>query len=589
MVNLITDNMDIWTSAQTLKNSVGRGNGSGIQTPYGIKKLRELILELAVRGKLVPQDPKDEPASVLLEKITKEKARLIKEGKIKKDNPLPEITEDEKPFEIPVGWAWARLAEVAEFINGFAFKSSDFSDTGIGVVKIGDIQNGEIIVDAMSFVAENIVAALDDSLRVNKGDMLIAMSGATTGKLGFNRTIETFYLNQRVGKIVPYFMYIEYLYYPLTTKISENLAKSMGSAIPNLSTTQIKNIVFALPPLAEQHRIVAKVDELMALCDRLEQRQTENNVIHQTMVETLLATLTSAKSYKEFAETWQRISNNFDILFTTEQSIDQIKQTILQLAVMGKLVPQDPNDEPASVLLEKITKEKARLIKEGKIKKDNPLPEITEDEKPFELPSGWIWAFIPQVVRNDKYAIKRGPFGSTIKKDFFVSSGYKVYEQQHAINDDFSLGKYYIDELKFQELKSFEVVFRDIIISCSGTVGRVAIAPEWMEPGIINQALLKLSLNQDALINEYFKILFPTFYMHTETLSELQGTAQKNMVSVETLKEEPFPLPPLPEQHRIVAKVDELMALCDKIKARLKDAQTTQIHLADTIVEQAVG
>ena len=237
--------------------------------------------------------------------------------------------------------------------------------------------------------------------------------------------------------------------------------------------------------------------------------------------------------------------------FTTEHSIDQLKQTILQLAVMGKLVPQDPHDEPASLLLEKIANERARLVREGKIKKQELSSEVTEDEKPFELPDGWARALIPQVVTNDKYAIKRGPFGSSIKKDYFVSSGYKVYEQQHAINDDFSLGAYYIDDDKFSELKAFEVVPNDIIISCSGTVGKVAIAPSWMEPGVINQALLKLSLNQNALINDYFKILFPAFYMKTETLTDLQGTAQKNMVSVDTLKKEPFPLPPLAEQHRM--------------------------------------
>ena len=391
MVNLITEHMDIWATAETPKTNGGRGrgkNGNG-QSPHGMKKLRELILELAVRGKLVPQDPNDEPASLLLEKIAKEKARLIKEGKIKKQKPFPKIGEDERPFGLPVGWEWTRLGNVIEFVNGFAFKSSDFSNTGVGIVKIGDIQSGKIVTASMSRVDKAVVADLDDSLMVNKGEMLIAMSGATTGKLGFNTTSEVFYINQRVGKISPYCFQIRFLYYPLTTKIAENLAKSMGSAIPNLSTAQIKDIVFALPPLAEQHRIVAKVDELMALCDQLEQQQTDNNATHQTLVETLLATLTNAADQREFAEAWERIANHFDTLFTTEQSLDHLKQTILQLAVMGKLVPQDPNDEPASILLEKIAREKARLIKDGKIKKQKPLTVIAEDEMPFKLPKGW--------------------------------------------------------------------------------------------------------------------------------------------------------------------------------------------------------
>jgi len=269
--------------------------------------------------------------------------------------------------------------------------------------------------------------------------------------------------------------------------------------------------------------------------------------------------------------------------------INKLRELILELAVRGKLAPQDPNDEPASVLLEKIATEKGRLIKEGKIKKQKPLPEISEDENPFELPMGWEWAFIPQVVTNDKYAIKRGPFGSSIKKAYFVSSGYKVYEQQHAINDDFSLGEYYIDDKKFNELKAFEVVPNDIIISCSGTVGKVAIAPAWTEPGVINQALLKLTLNENALTNDYFKILFPVYYMKTDTLSDLQGTAQKNMVSVDTLKKEPFPLPPLTEQHRIVAKVDELAALCDQLEQEQTESDGTHQTLIETLLATFIG
>lgn len=264
--------------------------------------------------------------------------------------------------------------------------------------------------------------------------------------------------------------------------------------------------------------------------------------------------------------------------------IKKLRELILELAVRGKLVPQDPNDEPASVLLERIAVEKARLVKEGKIKMPKALPEISEKDKSFELPKGWAWAVMPQVVKNDKYAIKRGPFGSSLQKAFFVRQGYKVYEQQHAINNDFYCGEYYISDNKFEELKAFEVRPFDLIISCSGTVGKVAVAPLDMEPGIINQALLKISLNTLALTNEYFKILFPAYFMKTETLSELQGTAQKNMVSVDVLKNEPFPYPPIDEQHRIVAKVDELMVLCDQLEQRCESQLAAHQTLVETLL-----
>jgi len=254
--------------------------------------------------------------------------------------------------------------------------------------------------------------------------------------------------------------------------------------------------------------------------------------------------------------------------------IDKLRQLILELAVRGKLVPQDSNEDPASVLLKNISAEQKNLFSE-----------ISKADNSFELPAGWAWGLLPQVVKNKKYAIKRGPFGSSIKKDFFVPDGYKVYEQQHAIKDDFSIGKYYIDEKKFSELKAFEVRPNDIIISCSGTVGKVAIAPEWMEPGIINQALLKISLNENALLNNYFKILFPAYFMETETLSDLQGTAQKNIVSVATLKNEFFPLPPIEEQKRIVDKVDELLALCDQLEENQEQSIFAHHALVDTLLE----
>lgn len=178
---LIVDHMETWTSALQTRSTAGRGSSGKIDL-YGIKKLRELILELAVRGKLVPQDPNDEPASELLKRIAAEKTELVKQGKIKKQKPLPEISEEEKPFELPEGWEWARINDIASFTNGYAFKSSEFQNSGVGIVKIGDIDSSGFISTAgMSYVSEKKINVLPEEMRVNPGDMVIAMSGATTG------------------------------------------------------------------------------------------------------------------------------------------------------------------------------------------------------------------------------------------------------------------------------------------------------------------------------------------------------------------------------------------------------------------------
>ncbi|UTV97926.1 restriction endonuclease subunit S [Marinomonas rhizomae] len=579
--NLITEHINIWSSAIKRKSSSGRGSSKKIEL-YGIKKLRELILELAVRGKLVPQDPNDEPASVLLERIAHEKAQLVKDGKIKKPKKLPDITEDEKTFELPKGWEWARLGDVCSFINGFAFKSNTFQDSGVGIVKIGDISfSGEITPETMSRVSNTVVADLDDSFKVEIDDLVIAMSGATTGKLGFNRTNEVFYLNQRVGKFIPYQIDLNYLYLPLTTKISENLAKSIGSAIPNLSTVQINEIIFALPPTEEQRRIVAKVDELTALYDQLE-AQTESSLdAHQTLVTVLLDTLVNSQNAEELAENWTRISGNFDTLFTTEQSIDQFKQTILQLAVMGKLVPQDPNDEPASALLERIAAEKAELIKQGKIKKQKPLPPISEDEKPFELPEGW------ECERVGTFClVGTGATPSRSNSAYWSSAQYNWVSSGETSKLYISDTNEKISELAVKETNVTVYPTGTLIVAMYGqgkTRGQVS---ELLHPAGTNQACAAIQLvEKDIFHKDYVKLFFLKSY--NELREFAAGGAQPNL-NVAKVANTIVPIPPLPEQHRIVAKVDQIMAICDQLKAQLSEAQTTQLNLADALVEQAL-
>lgn len=264
-------------------------------------------------------------------------------------------------------------------------------------------------------------------MRVNPGDMVIAMSGATTGKLGFNKTKNTFLLNQRVGKIAPYSVDKEFIYHYLSTRIEANLSISLGSAIPNISTAQINSIIIPIPPSNEQIKITARVKSLISICNQLVQSSLASLDAHQQLVETLLTTLTDSQNADELAENWARISEHFDTLFTTEASIDALKQTILQLSVMGKLVPQDPNDEPASELLKRIAQEKAQLVKDGKMKKQKPLPPISDEEKPFELPSGWEWCRLGSIFNFlNGYAFKSewfSPAGLRLLRNANIAHG----------------------------------------------------------------------------------------------------------------------------------------------------------------------
>lgn len=256
--------------------------------PVQIKQLRQTILNLAVRGKLVEQDPSDEPASELLKQIEADKAELTAAGKLRNTKPLPSAKPDEFSGEIPAGWGLARLGDVTKLWNGFAFKSSDFQSSGVPVIRIGDLQDGEVSLSGAVCVSNQIANSLGYGFWIPDGALLLAMSGATTGKTAFNNTGQRLLLNQRVGRIEPFRMSIKFIKFFFETIIARNLSISFGTAIPNLSAQQINETVIPLPPLAEQHRIVAKVDELMALCDQLEASITTGEQTRSRLLEAVL-------------------------------------------------------------------------------------------------------------------------------------------------------------------------------------------------------------------------------------------------------------------------------------------------------------
>jgi restriction endonuclease S subunit len=267
-----------------------------------------------------------------------------------------------------------------------------------------------------------------------------------------------------------------------------------------------------------------------------------------------------------------------------------LRQTILQEAVQGKLTNQDPTDEPATELLKRIKAEKEKLIKAGKLKKEKELPPMAEDEIPFELPEGWVWCRWRDLLANEQYSMKRGPFGSSLRKDMFVDKGIRVFEQYNPINNDPYWERYYITKNKYEELKAFTAIAGDLLISCSGaTLGRITELPKDVEYGIINQALLKLTLNRNVISNEYFIRLFRSSFIQETILEEAGGSAIPNMVGVSTLKEILIPLPPLAEQQRIVAKVQQLQQQLSLLEAQVQQSKQHAQQLLQSVLKEVFG
>lgn len=576
IANLLTEHIDIWTAANAEKK-LGRGRASGnAGSLYGVKKLRELILELAVRGKLVPQDPNDEPASELLKRIQAEKNKLVSEGKLKKEKPLTLIGEDEKPFELPLGWEWVRVDEVG---HDWGQKTPNQEFTYIEVSAI-DNHRGSV-------VSPEVVKPEDAPSRARKVVKQNTIIYSTVRPYLLNiAVIDTEFEPEAIAStafaiIHPYcempsryFLY--YLRSPVFIKYVESV--QTGIAYPAINDGQFYSGLLALPPVTEQHRIVAKVDELMALCDQLEQQHSNAQEAHETLVSQLLATLTQGQNAAEFNANWQRIYAHFDVLFTTEASIDALKQTLLQLAVMGKLVPQDHNDEPASELLKRIQAEKAKLIAEGKLKKDKQLMPIGEDEKPFELPKGWEWARL-----QDVYDVRDG----THDTPKYTETGFPLVTSKNLYSGtlDFSAIKYISeqDHLKIKERSKVDK--GDILFAMIGSIGNPVVVDTDLEFSIKNVALFKpYSANLSNTI-----YLLKYLINAAINLREEAAGAVQSFVSLGVIRNYLLPLPPLAEQHRIVAKVDALMALCDQLKTRIQQANQQQQGIADALVAQAVA
>ncbi|UBM25968.1 restriction endonuclease subunit S [Pseudomonas sp. p1(2021b)] len=545
MTALLTDNLPLLAGA-----------------PNGIKKLRELILELAVRGKLVPQDPNDEPASELLKRIAEQKARLVEKGEIKKQKPMAAIAEEEKPYDLPDSWAWVRLPEIyySVSVSGNKLLSSQISEEGIFPV----VDQGKKFVSGFTD---------DESLLIRLPGPVVVFGDHTTER----KYVDFDFVAGADGvKILrPVLLDEKFFWWHLVGLKLEGRGYARHFKVLN-------DAFFALPPKGEQSRIVAKVDELMALCDRLEARQADADSAHAQLVQALLDSLTQARDAEDFAQSWQRLAEHFQTLFTTESSIDALKQTLLQLAVMGKLVPQDPSDEPASELLSRIAEEKARLVTEGKLKKQKLLDEIDEKEQTFNLPDDWEWVRLGSL--SQVKGGKRLPAGATFSSSRTPHVYIQVTNMKGGTIIDENLK--YIDEVTQAAIKQYTISKDDIYITIAGTIGEVGTVPERFDKMNLTENAAKIVFQR---INKYWLQRALSSQFAQRQFSDNTNQLAQPKLALHRIADAVLALPPLEEQHRIVAKVDQLMSLCDQLKARLNQARQVHEQLANALVEQAMA
>lgn len=565
MTALLTDNLPLLAGA-----------------PNGVKKLRELILELAVRGKLVPQDPNDEPASKLLKHIAEQRMCLARQGKAKKTL-LGHISEAEAPFDIPKSWQWARLGDLSELItSGSRDWAQHYSDEGAIFVRMGNLSRRSYELRLSNIQRVSPPTGGEGSrTKLETGDLLLSITGEV-GLLGLiPENFGDAYINQHVC-MIRFFCSLRNRFLPeaLRSPLAYKQYEAPQRGIKNsFRLSDVSEMLVPLPPLSEQHRIVAKVDELMALCDRLEARQANAESAHAQLVQGLLDSLTQASDANDFASNWQRLAEHFHILFTTESSVEALKQSLVQLAVIGKLVPQDPSDETASELLKRIAEEKSRLVVEGKLKKQKSLPEIDEEEKPYALPSSWKW------VRFDSISNTR--LGKMLDK-----AKNKGELRPYLRNTNVQWFNFETDDLKSMrfeehELDEYRVTSGDLVICEGGEPGRCAVWQGEVEDMFIQKALHRA--RPWLGISPFFLQFCLKAATTSGYLNQFFTGATIKHFSGEKLAKYPVPLPPLAEQFRIVAKVDQLMALCDQLKTRLTQSRQRNEQLTSSLVDRALA
>ncbi len=539
--------------------------------PDSVAKIRALVLQLAVQGKLIEQIPTDEPADKLVELIRKNKRRLISERTIGRQNSDP-VRYVVPPFTIPESWVWTSLGEVGDWGSGStpARGNHDFYDGGTTWLKSGELNDNQALAVSAETVTE--LALKTGSFRRNQpGDVLFAMYGATIGKVAI--LAEPAVTNQAVCGCTPSEgVSNRYLFNYLLSQRAAFHEASEGGAQPNLSKVKIVAFPFPLPPLAEQKRIVAKVDELMALCDQLEAQQQDRDARHAVLARAALARFSDAPT-----------PANLQLLFHPSYAISpaDLRKSILTLAVRGRLVPQDPNDEPAEALLESIGRERLAALKANRLGPIKPLQPVEEDEVAYDVRPGWTLARLIDLVME----FQTGPFGSSLHQSDYQVGGTPVINPASLKDGKIvPIEAMAISPHTLKRLAVFRLNEGDIVMARRGEMGRCAIVTNSEAGWLCGTGSLVLRM-PTRLHAPFLAMLIGAPEAREYLGGASVGTTMQNL-NQGILAKMPVGVPPVAEQRRIVAKVDQLMALVDELETQLAASKSTAANLLTAVVAE---
>lgn len=492
------------------------------------EQLKASILQYAIQGKLVEQRAEEGTGEELFQEIERKREVLIKEKIIKKDKRTNSIINfQEVPFDIPENWMWVTLGSILNKLTDGTHKTPKYTSTGVKFVSVKDMSNGFLSLENTKYISEEEHKELYARCNPEKGDLILSKVG-TTGVPAIVDTTEPFSLFVSVAllKFDCKCIDIKFLYYMLMSPLVQAQAteNTRGVGNKNWVLDAIASTMVVLPPLVEQKRIVAKIEELLPLVDRY------------------------AASYEKLEQ--------FNAKFP-----EDMKKSVLQYAIQGKLVEQRPEEGTAEELYQQIQTEKQRLIKEGKIKKEKPLPEIAEDEIPFDIPESWKWVRFSEIMST----MSTGPFGSMLHKTDYIEKGIPLVNPANMVNGKIvPSDKMMISEETRRRLSSYILHAGMIVLGRRGEMGRCAVVTEKEDGWLCGTGSFFMEPSMSLYVY-YVVSLFSSPYVKFYLGGESVGTTMSNLNHT-ILSKMPIPLPPLAEQRRIVAKLDEILPLCERLK-----------------------
>lgn len=537
-----------------------------------IREFRGFILNLAFQGRLAPQDPDDEPVRELIKMINQEKEKLIRENKIKRSASVPAISENEFPFGLPKGWEWIRLRDTS-YNLGQKTPNGNFH-----YIDVGSIDN----LSGKLNKGDNILTPEEAPSRARK----IVAKGSV-----IYSTVRPYLLNVAIierefdaepiastafAVMHPYKgINNKYLFYYLRSGVFTQyvMNQMVGLTYPAINDEKLFKGLFPLPPTSEQHRIVQKVDKLMVLCDELEEALEKKDYYSVSASKSLANILSRNDTQGKANEAIKLLVNNFKEVYNSKENIKDLKDVFIELAIQGKVVPQKSTDEPASVLLKNIKQEKERLIKEKRIRKSSSLP-ITKEEIPFGLPRGWEWTRLSEVVSLLGDGLHGTPMYSNDGNYYFING--------NNLKDGSIIIKNETKKVAFEEYEKYKKVLNDktVLVSINGTLGNVAFYNN--ERIVLGKSACYFNL-LTGVSKQFIKILIESKYFLNYAFENSTGTTIKNL-SLKAMNNFLLPIPPLPEQLRIVKRVEEFITLCNELGKHIEESEKTNNDLVKAVL-----